>query len=204
MLVAGTVANAHWNAELSNFAAGLLDLQNSGVVVILRLFHELDQGWFWWGDEELSQSTQAALWRYTENYFEAQGIHNVLYEFCIIGGTSSAGYPGDAYIDLLSWDQYTELPGSDYVAPQYADLMALSATKPIAIAENDCSSSGGPCESNYYFDAQISDAESVMPNLMWINYWWGENDGAKASNPYWLAYMEDPYDIMRQDIPAGF
>jgi beta-mannanase len=200
MLTPGTAQNANWNHELSLFANGLLDLQNSGVVVILRLFHELDAGWFWWGASYLSSAQQAQLWQYTENYFESQGIHNVLYEYCIIGGVS--GYPGNQYIDVVSWDQYGELPGSGYVAPQYSALAGYG--KPIAIAENNCSSSGGACDtasSPYGYDAQDSDAEGVMPNLVWISLWWGPNPGT-SGDPYWLGYMQDPYNVMRQNVPS--
>jgi hypothetical protein len=204
MLTPGTTLNAHWNSELSNFAGGLQDLQNNGVVVILRLFHELDGNWFWWS--EMSSGTQAALWRYTENYFENQGIHNVLYEYCIIGGVT--GYPGNQYIDIVSWDQYGELSGG-YVPPVYSALLGYG--KPIAIAENNCSASGGACDtaSNPYgYDAQDSDARAVMPKLVWINYWWGPNAGVAnnqgagtGADPYWLAYMQDSFNIMRPEVP---
>jgi hypothetical protein len=41
-----------------------------------------------------------------------------------------------------------------------------------------------------------------MPNLIWINYWWGENPGAANANPSWQAYMQDSWGIMRQSVPA--
>ena len=109
MLTAGTAQNASWNAELNQFATGLLDLQNSGVVVILRLFHELNASWFWWGT--LTSARQAQLFQYTENYFESQGIHNALYEYCIVDSSYLSGYPGAQYVDLVATDWYGQLAG---------------------------------------------------------------------------------------------
>ena len=97
------------------------------------------------------------------------------------------------------------------MAPPYTALAGFG--KPIAIAENNCSASGGSCDESstpYGYDAQDQDAKAVMPNLVWINYWWGTNAGVAnnqgagtGSNPYWLSYMQDPYNVMRPNVPGS-
>ena len=198
MLTAGTAQNASWNAELNQFATGLLDLQNSGVVVILRLFHELNASWFWWGT--LTSARQAQLFQYTENYFESQGIHNALYEYCIVDSSYLSGYPGAQYVDLVATDWYGQLAGTQGPTAGYTALTQYG--KPIAFAENSCGSSGGPCLTSYNFESQLQDAEASMPNLIWINFWWGENPGAANANPFWQAYMQDSWGIMRPNVPG--
>ncbi len=46
-----------------------------------------------------------------------------------------------------------------------------------------------------------------MPNLVLANYWIGPVPGnatyppTYGVNPNWLGYMQDPYNIMKQNLP---
>ena len=141
MITPGTALNNQWNSELNNWAAELQYLQSQNIVVIMRLFHELDGGWFWWGN--ISPSTQRTLFIYTEQYFEGVGavvppgggVHNVLYEYCIIG--SVYGYPGNQYVDILGLDQYSPATGN-YIPQGYAQFAALAPDKPQSWPEYNC------------------------------------------------------------------
>ena len=94
MMQSGTTPNAQWNSMLDSFAAGLQNLQNAGVVVILRPFHESNGNWFWWSSP--GEPTKEALWRYVENYFNnVKGLHNIIWEYCIVDSAGGlVGYPG--------------------------------------------------------------------------------------------------------------
>ena len=43
---------SRWMEELDILAAGLKDLQDAGVVVLWRPFHEMNGDWFWWGGKD--------------------------------------------------------------------------------------------------------------------------------------------------------
>ncbi len=89
----------------------LQQLEESGVPILWRPFHELDGGWFWWskgGSENFVKLWQLMYSRYTEYW----GLDNLIwvYGYSGNGGEMDAWYPGDAYVDLLGADSYTPGP----------------------------------------------------------------------------------------------
>lgn len=89
----------------------LQQLEDAGVPILWRPFHELDGGWFWWskgGSENFVKLWQLMYSRYTEYW----GLDNLIwvYGYSGNGGEMDAWYPGDAYVDLLGADSYTPGP----------------------------------------------------------------------------------------------
>lgn len=87
----------------------LQQLEDTGVPVLWRPFHELDGGWFWWskgGSENFIKLWQLMYSRYTDYW----GLDNLIwvYGYSSNGGTMAEWYPGDAYVDLLGADSYAE------------------------------------------------------------------------------------------------
>lgn len=83
------------------------------IPVILRLFHEFDGSWFWWGIPYYATSAEFIQnWQFTVKYLRDQkGLHNVLYAFSPGDTfTSEASYttcyPGDDYVDIIGFDNY--------------------------------------------------------------------------------------------------
>ncbi len=89
----------------------LQSLEDAGVPVLWRPFHELDGGWFWWskgGSENFVKLWQLMYSRYTDYW----GLDNLIWVFGYSqnGGDMAAWYPGDDYVDLLGADSYTDGP----------------------------------------------------------------------------------------------
>ncbi|MBQ7954661.1 MAG: hypothetical protein IJ282_02825 [Lachnospiraceae bacterium] len=89
----------------------LQQLEDAGVPVLWRPFHELDGGWFWWskgGSENFVKLWQLMYSRYTDYW----GLDNLIwvYGYSGNGGNMAAWYPGDDYVDLLGADSYTPGP----------------------------------------------------------------------------------------------
>lgn len=87
-------------------------LQQDNIPVIFRPFHENTGSWFWWGSTN-SIETYKSLYRYTKDYLESQGVHNMLYVYSPNGPLTSeedylTRYPGDEYVDILSFDYYDD------------------------------------------------------------------------------------------------
>ena len=85
----------------------LQQLEDAGVPVLWRPFHELDGGWFWWskgGSTNFIRLWQLMYSRYTEYW----GLDNLIwvYGYSSNGGTMAEWYPGDAYVDILGADSY--------------------------------------------------------------------------------------------------
>ena len=86
----------------------LQQLEDAGVPVLWRPFHELDGGWFWWskgGSESFVKLWQLMYSRYTDYW----GLDNLIWllGYSGNGGNMAAWYPGDSYVDLIGADSYT-------------------------------------------------------------------------------------------------
>jgi hypothetical protein len=202
MITPGTTANAKWNSLLDNFVVGLQDLQANGVTVLMKTMHEQNDNGIWWESGLLSDATRQQLFRYIENYFNnIKGLHNLLWAYVIDGSNSfdaTGGYPGSQYVDVVGFDTYANWTSTGSVAQSsYSPLTALG--KPMAIFEYNCDLSG-QCSPTYDFEQFMQDIKKTMPQVMWVNYWWGYNPGSRH-NPYWQTYVNDPWSIMRSGIP---
>lgn len=114
--------NAQFTAYLdiiADYAKGLGD----DIPVLFRPFHEGDGSWFWWGSATTDNETYKALYRYTEDYLTSKGVHNLIYVYSPCGPANEATfenrYPGDDYVDVLSFDYYDDYGVSDSYSDSY-------------------------------------------------------------------------------------
>ncbi|MCR5742440.1 MAG: glycoside hydrolase family 26 protein [Lachnospiraceae bacterium] len=94
-------------AGMDRAVPALLKLEDAGVPVLWRPFHELDGGWFWWskgGSENFVKLWQMMYDRYT-NYWELDNLIWV-YAYSHNGTAIENWYPGDEYVDLIGGDSY--------------------------------------------------------------------------------------------------
>lgn len=101
----------------------LQQLEDAGVPVLWRPFHELDGGWFWWskgGAENFVKLWQLMYSRYTDYW----GLDNLIWVlgYSGNGGNMAAWYPGDAYVDLLGADSYS--PGANVHLYEECNILA--------------------------------------------------------------------------------
>lgn len=91
-------------------------VEGDGITILFRPFHENTGSWFWWGAAFCDEQAYINLFRYTVDYMkETKGVHNMLY---VYGPGSeaanvaeySARYPGDAYVDMIGYDLYHQMP----------------------------------------------------------------------------------------------
>jgi mannan endo-1,4-beta-mannosidase len=108
------------------------------VPIIFRPFHEMNGGWFWWGAGHASRDDYKALWRFTVGYLrDTKQVHNLLWAYSpnadSDGGTGHYwdAYPGDEFVDILGFDDYSTLqpkPGeADPVAAMRRKLGWISS-----------------------------------------------------------------------------
>jgi hypothetical protein len=100
-----------WLDRVADFLKTLRAKNGAPIPVILRLFHELNGGWFWWGKGQCSPDEMKQLWRYTIHYLrDEKNLHHLLYAFntdkFYSGEEYLERYPGDEIIDIMGFDIY--------------------------------------------------------------------------------------------------
>jgi len=100
------------------------------VPILFRPFHEHTGGWFWWGKGHVTPEEYIALWRFTVEYLrDEKGLRNLLYVYATDVFESEAEYfhhyPGDAYVDMLGYDDYHALGRDETVGDMTRRLRML-------------------------------------------------------------------------------
>lgn len=121
-------------ADMDRAVPYLQQLEDAGVPVLWRPFHELDGGWFWWskgGSENFVKLWQLMYSRYTDYW----GLDNLIWllGYSGNGGNMAAWYPGDDYVDLIGADSYS--PGAN--GRLYAEVAAI-APEGMPIVFHEC------------------------------------------------------------------
>jgi beta-mannanase len=200
----GNAMNTALNGYLDQLATSLLVLQNAGVVVLFRPYHEMNQPFFWWGASGTTSQFKL-LWQYTFTYLtQTKGLHNLLFvwaPFYQNAGSILGKYPGDAYVDVVAIDAYDYMgdqvryPGGKHL--NYDELVATG--KPFALAEFGLQHYGGdpPLDLN----AAIQRLRAGMPRTVYFMLWnenWAMNlqtNASAALNDPWVQNRPVPFNI---------
>jgi beta-mannanase len=207
MVVDGSSANT---ALIDNLLAplrdGLLELQTAGVVVILRLWHEWG---FWWSrnwDASMTDAALKALWIYSYEWLESEGVNNTLRMYGPKGDTykSAAGgfvdggiHPGYENIDIVGLSVY-ELPTSAWDHWWYSEIQA--ADVPMLLGEFGQLAVFDPWTPATNFDGRtLYDAAADEPGWIGTVSWW-DDLGITYMAGGGVAYMQDARAINRGDV----
>ncbi|REH01181.1 glycoside hydrolase family 26 protein [Flavobacterium aquicola] len=176
-----------WLDEGVKFILTLKDKKGKAIPILYRPYHELDGSWFWWGKKNTTPEEFKALWKFTVNYFQKKGIHNLIYVYNS-GGFSTKeefleSYPGSKYADVLSFDnyQYNDPTKSDSFIQQcqtqfkIIDQIAKEQNKIIAFAETGYE--GIPYD-KWWTNTLMKAMEGYKISyvLLWRNHGWQEKE----------------------------
>jgi mannan endo-1,4-beta-mannosidase len=201
-----TMVNAVYMAMLDNIAFGLQQLEDAGVVVLWRPFHEMNGGWFWWHLQ--SRGEYIALWQHMFNYFtNVKGLDNLLWVYApnVRGGRENRPaeffYPGNAFVDIVGLDKYLGEDETELNLNRLGEYRGLTRLgKPFALTEFGPSpASSQPDRPKYDYAKLVEDIADNYPDTVFFLAWewhWaiGEHDGAKD-------LMNDPWVITRDEMP---
>ncbi|VGO17215.1 Mannan endo-1,4-beta-mannosidase [Pontiella desulfatans] len=137
VLTPGTKLHRQWEEQVDRMAVYLKQLQQADVPVLWRPYHEMNGGWFWWGN----RSDFSRLWRQLYvRLTEVHDLNNLLWVWNPNAPRDTPGdeagayadcYPGGDVVDVLATDVYH----NDYRDSHYTDLLELADGKPIALGE---------------------------------------------------------------------
>ena len=155
-IVEGTKEYEYVMLTIKTLAAELKKVQDAGVPIIFRPYHEAEGNtntdgsgsWFWWGKS--GSAVYKDLWKLTyKTLTEDYGLHNIIWEWnSYTFDTSTNWYPGDEYVDLVAYDKYNCTDWSTGSAVLVHNDSAIGGTfyslveqyggkKMVAMAEND-------------------------------------------------------------------
>jgi len=192
--------------DLNDVYVGYLDmiakyahkLEDAGVPVLFRPFHENNGSWFWWGKAFCDEEGYKNMYRYTVEYLkDTKNVHNFLYIYSPNGPFDSkddylSRYPGNQFVDILAFDMYDDSPTEDVttdpwmksfkdtielvqgIADENGKLSAVSETG-IRVS-NDALAVSGNIDKKWFSEVSNIISASNMPYYMvWANF--GETSG---------------------------
>ncbi len=114
-------------------AKALKELQENGVPVLWRPFHELDGDWFWWGRGGAENFKKLWILMY-DRYTNYWGLDNLIWVlgFSHKNEMYKAFYPGDKYVDIAGADSYETGAHSDLFK---AVKKIVKSNKPVCLHE---------------------------------------------------------------------
>lgn len=120
-------------ADIDNIACELSRLRDEGVPIIWRPLHEAAGGWFWWGD--CAPESFIKLWQTMYNKMTHE--HNLTNLIWMWNGQNADWYPGDEYVDIVSWDIYAGEHQYGSQSGIFAEAVSCyGETKLVALSEN--------------------------------------------------------------------
>ena len=172
VLIEGSRVQNNFLQQLDSVAAGLADLRSRNITVMFRPFHEMNGGWFWWGEQEHYKG----LWQLTHDYLvRKKGLNILLWCWSPDAGKGNMHdfYPGDAYVDIVGLDSYgPDLPGK--ALANYQEI--LKYDKPFGFTEYGCvQGADTTAAANFDYAVMVDWLTQDFPEavffLVWRDHW---------------------------------
>lgn len=140
LVTPGTETNQAWLQDIDQVAEGLKYLQEKGVPVLWRPYHEMNGCWFWWCDKR-GENGIVKLWQLMyERFTDYHQLNNLVWVWNANAPRDwkddeayayDLFYPGHEYVDVLATDIYK----GDYIQSHHDQLLELGEGRLIALGE---------------------------------------------------------------------
>lgn len=135
LLTPGTDLNKRWVEQVDVVAGYLKQLQDAGVPVLFRPYHEMNGNWFWWGGRAGEKGSAALYRQLFDRFVHVHHLNNLIWVWNSDRPSGSAGkiadfYPGAQYVDVVTIDIYGE-----FLQSYYDTMLSIAGDKPVALGE---------------------------------------------------------------------
>lgn len=196
--VTAVMSDPRYIAILDQYVSDFLYYQSNGVVILNRLYFEMNGNWNWFSAPD--PNVYKTLWIHFFNYMTSHGVHNLLYYYCPSGDYSNylGYYPGDQYVDIVGFDVYKDLGTSPIpLIDGYTQLSALN--KPLMIGEYGFFTLDLPLSYQHRDSTYLLQGlKNNMPNVIGVNSWTIPYNISSMTNP--STYMNDSY-VQNRPVP---
>lgn len=132
VLIEGTAEREAFFRDMKVIAKQLRRFQKEDIPVLWRPFHEAEGTWFWWGAKGHAVAKELYKLMF-EYYTKEEHLDHLLW---VWNAPVKDGYPGDAYVDVVSRDIYVKPYTKTDYRQEYEELIAnTSPNKVAALAE---------------------------------------------------------------------
>lgn len=200
VLVEGTWENKVAEADVKKLAGYLKLLQDAGIPVLWRPFHEAAGDyvwghWFWWGNSGVETTKQ--LWKWLHDKLTGEyGLNNLIWVWTVQTSAEGklasldqvrAAYPGDELADMVGADLYEDALSNQ--TPQFEMLYKLVGGKKM-VALSEC--------------GNLLDVDSAFADgALWSYFmgWYEMNDAGQLgfhnwnTNGEWKTVLNNPLVI---------
>ncbi|WP_295653713.1 glycosyl hydrolase [uncultured Mucilaginibacter sp.] len=164
------------------------------IPIIFRPWHEFDGDWFWWGRSHCSIEEYKALYRYTVTYLrDTMHVTNFLYAWspdCNFKSRQqyTERYPGNAYVDVLGMDDYSDLKQgkSPDVAASKLQLITNMAAESHKIAAFTETGLENIPQADWYTTMLLKAMKQGHTQLAYVMVW------SNRPKSYWTPYKGHP------------
>ena len=209
--------------QVADWAHQLKADDGSSIPVIFRILHENTGSWFWWGAAQSSPEQYKALFRFIVDYLRLEkGVHNFLYAYSPASGFAgdkaafAERYPGDAYVDVLGFDDYQHGDTAAWIQSMVATSRTLvefakERGKVAALTEFGQGQPNKATAGFYLPLLQALQADPLASQLVymmtWANFSADHSYVPLASEPAvrvddFKAFAAQPYLLLANKVPA--
>ena len=211
-LKSGTWQNEFIMKDIEEVAGYLQLLEDENIPVIWRPLHEaagnfgLYEGggsgaWFWWGNHGPEPCRQ--LWRLLyDQLVNVYGLDNLIWVWTadIAKGHEARNlewYPGDEYVDIVSFDVYED--NTDAKTYQYQALLDMTGGRKL-VTVSECGNIPDPAKcmqaGNKWSWFMVWPSADSNGNIILTPDSWSRNTA-----DYWKKVMSSPYVMNREQMP---
>lgn len=174
-----------WLDRFADFARDLR-VGDTYIPIIFRPFHEHTGGWFWWGAGHLTAQQYIDLWRFTVEYLrDDRDLHHLLYAYSTDAFRDAdhylEHYPGDAYVDILGFDDYHSVNSEERLPELHERLrtvVRLARQRNKVAAFTETGANGIPM-STWWTDRLLRGLaeDEETRGVAWVLVWRNFNEG---------------------------
>jgi mannan endo-1,4-beta-mannosidase len=206
--------------DVARFFHSLRTADGTPVPVIFRPFHEMNGDWFWWGKGHAPPAQFVELWQFTVRYLrDEKNVHHALWAYCPDIFDTRGGYltryPGDAYVDMLGFDDYYDFYGEERDPEMFTEqlkvLGQLAKERGKLAAVTETGLEGIP-DSTWWTDTMLEALKtgSLTRRVVYVMAWRNAHDRpdhfyapypGHASAPDFRQFAADPFIWLAEDLP---